>query len=324
MTKAEKPRWWPILISAGSLIVALLGILADTTSLVTNEVARDVLSRAYPYAIVTSTVLFAFFAGRYWMQARALSTDLQVAIDSLEQLRVDSEANLTKRETELREQLESRRGLEIALLRRLVRVVGSNASISALPAVSESRIQSLFDELVGALPPYFENHHKFSVARPNPDGSFSLLASRGMDPTAISSIEKRASWTTGRSFYASLLTDPTRAEWRIYSTSDTAYVDTRAAGDSASRPTSSSRHFLLALRDEDLYSKLPKHTLALVSVGIPKRLDALTEAQGLELFRSVLPVAKAIEVLLLAELRAWHGVASTSYVRTRRTDDDGE
>lgn len=281
MRPVKRPEWWPLVVTVSALMISGLGILADTTSIITNQSVKKALSAVYPYMIVLATLTFALLAVVYWWRARRLAGELVAAAARID----DAYA------------------LEIALFRRLCRVIGSNLQIETVPSVPESRIQPLFDELLGALPSYFESHHKFSVARPNEDGSFTLLAARGMDPAAISSIERRASWLTGRSFYAALLNAPGRAEWRIYSTEDTSYVDTRAAGDSAARPTSSSSHFILALRDEDLYARLPKHTLALVSVGIPKRVGVPTDAQGEELFRSVLPVAKAVEALLLAEVK---------------------
>lgn len=293
MNEAPTTRWWPLAVSAITLLLSVLGILADTTTIITNQDLKSFLSKLYPYAIVVATLAFASLSVFYWWRARRYSEELRRSLEGGERDRLTHE-------TQLRE----RQSLEFALLRRLCRVVGSGTPVTSLPDIPESHIQSLFDELVGALPPDFESHHKFSVARPNADGTFSLIAARGMDPAAIASIEQRASWATGRSFYASLLNDANKAEWRIFPTSDTSYVDTRSAGNSVSRPTSSSSHFLLALRDEDLYVNLPKQTLALVSVGIPKRIGIPSAEDGEELFKSVLPVAKAIEVLLLAESRS--------------------
>ena len=55
----------------------------------------------------------------------------------------------------------------------------------------------------------------------------------------------------------------------------------------------------MAARDSDLYAQLPRATLVIVSVGVPKAVD-LAERDQAELYARLRPVLKAIELYLLA------------------------
>ncbi len=252
-----------------AVVLAIVGVLSDTTSLLANKGFKRLVSRSMPYALLLVCLVLVFLLSRETRRRQTAEVELSRRLELLG-----------------------------STWKRLVRVLGAGSSLTAVASVQPERIQPLFDELAAYLSETLGSHQKYSVALPNLDGTFSLLATRGMDPASVSAIERDASWVTGRSFYASLLNDPQNSECKLFVISDTSYVDTRSAQNAATRQTSSGSHFLIALRDPDIYKGLPKNTIGIVSIGIPKGVDVSSSIDSL--FRRVEPVARAIESLLLA------------------------
>jgi hypothetical protein len=253
-----------------AVMLAVIGLMSDATTLWGNSAVRRVLTIILPYAGVALAIALALVAFRE-----------------------------SKRRQDIEAQLHSDQLIALGIWRRLVRVLSAGSSLTHVAEVETSRLQPLFDELAKLLPANFGAHHKFSVARPNADGSFTLLATRGMDPAAVAAIEAQASWHSGHSFYAVLLNHPARPEFSLFDISDSAYIDTRTARNAPTRASSSRSHFLIALRDDDIYQALPRNTLGIVSVGVPKSIS-FDISQQAEFYHRLLPAAKAIEALLVA------------------------
>jgi hypothetical protein len=62
-----------------------------------------------------------------------------------------------------------------------------------------------------------------------------------------------------------------------------------------------------------MYEHLPKGTLALLSIGVPKN-QQLTEDDQAELYRQILPVVKGIELFLLMSTLS-HGRPRKAHAR---------
>jgi hypothetical protein len=254
------------------VVADLLGLLNDSVQLI--PVVGSALAAAQPFASLIATGLL-------------IAAVVALAVILMRERRQGTAALQRSR----------------TLWDRLVRVAAANRSPTAIAQVEDERLGPLLDSLAAALPRTFGEHYKFSVVTVDKHGRFHFLASRGMDPAAVTKIERDASLGARRSFYASLLLDPTEHAHKIYASTDSAYVDTRSARTSATRASSSSHHLLIPIRDVDLYAHLPQNTLGIVSIGIPKgfRVDDEVEEQ---LVAAVMPVVRAIEVILLVDTLA--------------------
>ena len=184
----------------------------------------------------------------------------------------------------------------MSLWKRFVRTWRA-LTLDELPNPSaRDALEPLLDELAKRLPGNGA-HYKFAIAMPSPDGSFKILAERGMDPTSVFTIEREANWKEKRSFFANAL-DLLDRPFAVYSTGTANYLDIQKPQGSGSRPTSSGSHFIVAIKHTLYYHQMPRNTLALVSIGIPKGQD-VPEAGQEALYNSIYPVLKGIEGMLL-------------------------
>jgi len=232
-------------------LVLLIGLAADLTTIVTSAWFRKLRSwdifkwSSYILNIVLTVVLIYVFY-KILMQQGAFRDVLTIEHEKLSRLQTH----------------------DTRLWKRFIRTWRSLALEDVPNPSKRDALEPLLDELAQRLP---NNgvHYKLAIAVPREDGTFKILAERGMDPSSVHTIEQKANWKEKRSFFANALelTDP---RYAIYETGSTNYLDIQRPEGDGRRQTAAGSHFIVAIKNANHYSRLPKQTLALVSVGVPK------------------------------------------------------
>jgi hypothetical protein len=266
-------------------VVLFIGLVADVTTILTSGWFKTVLS-----------------ADVIWWSSYILNLVLTCLVIYIFRRASKQEGSFRAMVKGEQGRLERLKAYDVSLWKRFTRTFRSIA-LKDLPTPStRDALEPLLDELAKRLP---DNgaHYKLAIARPNPDGTFKILAERGMDPATVFTIEQMANWKEKRSFFANVL-DLDRddeTQYALYYTGETNYLDIQKAAGTGNRPSSSGSHFIVAIKQSTYYHNLPKHVLALVSVGIPKGREIKEDEQEV-FYQNLYPIIKGIEAILLGYL----------------------
>jgi hypothetical protein len=260
-------------------VLMLIGLTADMTTIVTSawfvRLRSFGLFRLSSYALnlaLTGVVIYIF------KTASAHESALQTMIRN-------EEAKLSNLIVH-----------DMSLWKRFIRTWRSLA-LEELPNPSKrDALEPLLDELTKRLPDNGADY-KLAIAKPEANGTFKILADRGMDPSTVFTIQQKANWKEKRSLFSNVL-ESGDAKYATFPSGSTNYLDIQDKVGVGQRPTSSASHFIVPIRHDIYYHKLPKQTLALVSIGIPKGREIQGD-QEQALFQAIYPIIKGIEGVLL-------------------------
>lgn len=263
-----------------SQAIVVVGLLADVTQLAGTGAFESVVSgRALRWVFVALSVALVLLLVRAVVRAGQEAAALRDQI------------------VRVQKNLERERKCELSLTRRFGRIMQA-ILLDDIRAPSERDIlEPLLNELSRRLVDGGISY-KLGVVRPNEDGTFSMLAERGMDPTSIDALERRANWKGRESFFADVVNSDDDSQYFVFQSGTGNYLDLQKEKGRGERPTSSRFHFIVPLRDPLVYTDFPRGCIGLVSVGVPREASFLP-AQQRELYDLISPVVRCIEVALL-------------------------
>lgn len=264
-------------------VLLVIGLIADLTSI---------------FSSTWFTRLFNFNSVR-WLSL-ILNFILTGVLIRLHRDALRTGASLRSDIENLADQNEQARRRGIGLWKRFIRTFRAIALQGVPKPAQRDALEPLLDELAKRLPGNGA-HYKLAIARPTPDGSFRIIAERGMDPSSVFNIERMANWKEKRSFFANAFDLPEASKFAVYRTADTNYLDIQSPHGSGARPTSAGSHFIAAIKQPAYEDLAPRATLALVSVGIPKGAE-IPHAELEGFYHEIYPVLKGIEGILLGYL----------------------
>lgn len=188
--------------------------------------------------------------------------------------------------------------LNSSLWRRTIRTLRS-IMLPDLPTPQKrDALDPILDELAKRLPNYGKNY-KMAIAQPSANGKFKIIAARGMDPGSITKIEQRSDWKENKSFFSNALSLDDNKNFARYKTGGTNYVNIQNPKADRTSASTSSSHFLIAIKSTNYYNIFPGNTLAILSIGIPLEFD-FDESQENSFYMNIYPVTKSIEGILLS------------------------
>lgn len=180
---------------------------------------------------------------------------------------------------------------------RMIRIFRSILLDNLNTPTIKDTLDPLLDELSKRLPEHGVDF-KMSIAIPLNDGSFSIIASRGMDPASIQIIEQRSNWKERKSFFSNGLSLDEDQPFAKYASGTGNY-------ENIQRPTgvgNSKSHFVIAIKNSGYKKELfPEHTLAVLSIGIPIK-HSLKDNENEAFYNNIYPIIKTIEAILLLNL----------------------
>jgi len=193
--------------------------------------------------------------------------------------------------------LKSECKLSISLWRRYVRTLRSITLKTIATPNTRDALEPLLDELAKKLP---ENavDFKIALAKPYADGSFKILAERGMDPASVYSIEQKSNWKEKKSFFSNGVYLNEESPYGKYESGELNYSNIqRKTGVGTS-----SSHFVIAIKDP-VYPgpTFPENVLGVVSIGIPKKHDFSKDENEL-FYDKIFSSIKSIESMLLNQI----------------------
>lgn len=195
-------------------------------------------------------------------------------------------------------EVEDTRALSTSLMKRTVRILRA-IFVDDLPTpLIRDALDPLLDELAKRLPDSGTGF-KISIAAPNIDGTFEILASRGTDPASVHLLESRSNWKLQRSFFSdSLLLDEDKPYF-VFTAGGVNYVNIQ-------RPTgigTSKQHFAVVIKNHRYNAgQYPHNSLAVVSIGIPPKFR-LSDAEASALYKKIYPAILAMEAVLLVNIK---------------------
>lgn len=204
---------------------------------------------------------------------------------------------LENKHEELIERLNNQRLLNDTLWKKIIRTlraiflktVSKNTNI-------QNTLEPLIDELCKRLPDNGTNF-KIAIAQPLSNGTFSILHQRGMDAISVTSIQEKANWLSGDSFFAQALSLDEDKPYYTYLSNSDKYVKIQ----NKASISSSKSHFIVAIKHSNYPDSIfPKNGLGLLSIGIPqKHYFEHEDPSEICLFQDIFPIIKGIESILL-------------------------
>ena len=265
----------------GGVVLTFLSFVSDVSSIVSSGWFKALLSSStLRWAPHILNLLLAIFVIYLYRKSQSDYKAVDAALVSTRDL-LNSEGRLNNR-----------------LWKRYVRTLRSIVleSIST-PGVRES-LEPILDELAKKLPDSGVDF-KVGLVKPCKDGRFKFLAERGMDPASVHSMEKKSNWKQSQSFFANGLYLSDERPYRKYASGTQNYSNIQrdqGIGSSVS-------HFVVAIKDP-VYSEstFPENTVAVLSIGIPKRHDFDSDEDENLFYERIYPFVKGIESILLNQM----------------------
>src|ERR1044072_2226231 len=265
----------------GGVVLTFLSFVSDVSSIVSSGWFKALLSSStLGWAPHVLNLLLAIFVIYLYRKSQTDYSAVNAALASTTDL------------------LNSEGGLNNRLWKRYVRILRSITldSIST-PGVRES-LDPILDELAKKLPDSGVDF-KVGLVKPCRDGRLKFLAERGMDPASVHSMERKSNWKQRQSFFANGLYLSDERPYRKYASRTQNYSNIQRDKGIVS----SVSHFVVAINDP-VYpgSTFPENTLAVLSIGIPKRHGFDSDQDENLFYERIYPFVKGIESILLNQM----------------------